>query len=195
MWCCEILKYLFIWIHMLISCSRSERESASSLLWVSLCRWMMCVGWWWKKTTVAGGAPDGMVLWLGGKMETRLSGGESSQGWDDLFIGLEGGSRTVRGGWPVAVVWIQCFSSSSRGDVTGWSVAKRWSGGSELVLALWEGIMARCGSMAMSNRGEAAPGRGKGGDDVSWADANLTGPKNKENSHSWSSYYKWTVKT
>jgi hypothetical protein len=30
--------------------------------------------------------------------------------------------------------------------------------------------------------GEAAPRRGKGGDDVSWADANLTGPKiNKNN--------------
>jgi hypothetical protein len=26
-----------------------------------------------------------------------------------------------------------------------------------------------------------APGRGKGGDDASWADTNLTGPKNEEN--------------
>jgi hypothetical protein len=31
--------------------------------------------------------------------------------------------------------------------------------------------------------GEAAPRRGKGVDDVSWADANLTGTKNKENTH------------
>jgi hypothetical protein len=34
-----------------------------------------------------------------------------------------------------------------------------------------------------SARGEMAPGRGKVGDDASWVDANLTGPKNKENPH------------
>jgi hypothetical protein len=33
--------------------------------------------------------------------------------------------------------------------------------------------------VATSVRGEAAPGRKKGGDDVNWADTNLTGPKNK----------------
>jgi hypothetical protein len=44
--------------------------------------------------------------------------------------------------------------------------------------------VAWCGSMAMLNRGEATPGRGKEGDDASWAGSNLTGPKNKENSHS-----------
>jgi hypothetical protein len=42
--------------------------------------------------------------------------------------------------------------------------------------------------------GETAPQRGKGGDDASWADVNLTGPKNKENPHGRFSYYKWTVK-
>jgi hypothetical protein len=31
----------------------------------------------------------------------------------------------------------------------------------------------------MSARGEVAPRRAKGGDDVSWADANLTGLKNE----------------
>jgi hypothetical protein len=31
-----------------------------------------------------------------------------------------------------------------------------------------------------SARGEVAPGREKGGDDVSWADINLTGPKNEK---------------
>jgi hypothetical protein len=36
--------------------------------------------------------------------------------------------------------------------------------------------------MATSAGGEVAPGRRKGGDDGSCADANLTGPKNKENS-------------
>jgi hypothetical protein len=29
--------------------------------------------------------------------------------------------------------------------------------------------------------GEVAPRRGNGGDDASWGDTNLTGPKNKEN--------------
>jgi hypothetical protein len=41
--------------------------------------------------------------------------------------------------------------------------------------------MTRCGGVATVARGEAAPGREKGGDDTSWVDANLTGPKNKEN--------------
>jgi hypothetical protein len=38
------------------------------------------------------------------------------------------------------------------------------------------------GSVTTSIEGEAAPGRGKGGDDASWADANLTEPKNKKKS-------------
>jgi hypothetical protein len=39
-------------------------------------------------------------------------------------------------------------------------------------------------------RGETAPRRGKGGDDISWADVNLTGPKNKENSRGEFNCYK-----
>jgi hypothetical protein len=35
--------------------------------------------------------------------------------------------------------------------------------------------------VTMSAGGEAAPRRGKVEDDVSWADANFTGPKNEEN--------------
>jgi hypothetical protein len=46
----------------------------------------------------------------------RLSGGESDQGVDDLFIAGEGASWIVRGGWPVVVVWIQCFDFGSRGE-------------------------------------------------------------------------------
>jgi hypothetical protein len=42
--------------------------------------------------------------------------------------------------------------------------------------------------------GEAALRRGKGGDDASWVDANLTRSKNKKNSHGRFSWYKWTVK-
>jgi hypothetical protein len=40
------------------------------------------------------------------------------------------------------------------------------------------------GGVTTSATGEAALGREKGGDDASWADVNLTGPKNEENSHS-----------
>jgi hypothetical protein len=36
--------------------------------------------------------------------------------------------------------------------------------------------------VATSIGGEAAPRRGKGGDDASWADVNLTELKNEENS-------------
>jgi hypothetical protein len=43
-------------------------------------------------------------------------------------------------------------------------------------------------------RGEATPEREKGGDIVNWADAILTGLKNKENSRNRFIYYKWTVK-
>jgi hypothetical protein len=35
-----------------------------------------------------------------------------------------------------------------------------------------------------SAEGEATLGRGKGGDDASWADANFSGPKIKKNSRS-----------
>jgi hypothetical protein len=48
-------------------------------------------------------------------------------------------------------------------------------------------------SVATSTGGEATPERGKRGDNASWADANLTGPKNKENSRGRFSCYKWTV--
>jgi hypothetical protein len=41
---------------------------------------------------------------------------------------------------------------------------------------------------------ELASGTEGGGDDVSWADANLTDLKNEENSRGQFSCYKWTVK-
>jgi hypothetical protein len=43
-------------------------------------------------------------------------------------------------------------------------------------------------------RRRAPPGRGKGGDDASWPDVNLTEPKNKENTRGRFSCYNWTVK-
>jgi hypothetical protein len=42
--------------------------------------------------------------------------------------------------------------------------------------------------------GEAVPGTEKGGDDASWANTNLSEPKNEENSRDRFSWYKWTVK-
>jgi hypothetical protein len=43
--------------------------------------------------------------------------------------------------------------------------------------------VTRCSGVTTSAEGEVALERGKGGDDTNWADVNLTGPKNKENSH------------
>jgi hypothetical protein len=45
----------------------------------------------------------------------------------------------------------------------------------------------------MSVEEEAAPDRGKKGDDVGWVDVNLIGPKNKENSHGRFNGYKWMI--
>jgi mannose-6-phosphate isomerase-like protein (cupin superfamily) len=51
----------------------------------------------------------------------RLSGDESDQCCDDIFIVVEGESQTVRGGWPVtvAVAQMQCFGFGSRWEATG----------------------------------------------------------------------------
>jgi predicted flavoprotein YhiN len=45
----------------------------------------------------------------------------------------------------------------------------------ELVLAQREGSVTRCDSVTTSAGGKATPRRGKEGDDVSWANANLIG--------------------
>jgi hypothetical protein len=50
--------------------------------------------------------------------------------------------------------------------------------------------MTQYSGMAMSSGGEAVPVREKGGDDVSWTDANLTGSKNEENTHGRFNCYK-----
>jgi hypothetical protein len=46
-----------------------------------------------------------------------------------------------------------------------------------------------CGGVMTSTGGEVAPERKKGGDNVSWADVNLTGSKNKKNSRNRFSCY------
>jgi hypothetical protein len=42
-----------------------------------------------------------------------------------FFIAVDHGSRAVRGGWPVAVVWIQCFIFNLRGEAMGRNIAER----------------------------------------------------------------------
>jgi hypothetical protein len=61
-------------------------------------------------------------------------------------------------------------------------------------LAQWEVSVTWCDDVTTSAVGEVAPRRGKGGDDASWADANLTRPKNKENPHGAFNWYKYIVK-
>jgi hypothetical protein len=70
------------------------------------------------------------------------------------------------------------------------SITGRCSRGNKLTLAPWKGSVTRCGGMTTLVRREVPPEREKGGDDDSWTHTNLTGPKNKENSHSRFSYYK-----
>jgi hypothetical protein len=65
------------------------------------------------------------------------------------------------------MVRIQCFRFGLRGKATGPSIVGRCSGGSELILILWEGSVTRCDRMVMLARGEAPPGKGNGGDDTS----------------------------
>jgi hypothetical protein len=54
--------------------------------------------------------------------------------------------------------------------------------------------VTRHDGVTTSAGGEAALGKGKGGDDASWADASLTESKNKENPRGRFSSYKWMVK-
>jgi hypothetical protein len=54
--------------------------------------------------------------------------------------------------------------------------------------------VTRCDGVTTSAGGDAALGRGKGGDDANWDDMNLTGPKSEENTRGRFSWYKWTMK-
>jgi hypothetical protein len=47
-------------------------------------------------------------------------------------------------------------------------------------LTQWEGSVTQYGGMTTSAGGEAALSRGKGGNDASWDDTNLVGPKIKK---------------
>jgi hypothetical protein len=61
-------------------------------------------------------------------------------------------------------------------------------------LAQWEESVIWRDNVTTLTGGEAVPGRGKGRDDASWANVNLTEPKNKENPQGRFSWYKWMVK-
>jgi hypothetical protein len=61
-------------------------------------------------------------------------------------------------------------------------------------LAPWKGSVTWRGGVVTSAGGEVTPGREKGGDDDSCVDANLIGPKNKENPCGRFSCYKWMMK-
>jgi hypothetical protein len=52
----------------------------------------------------------------------------------------------------------------------------------------------RCSGVTMTAGGDTTLRRGKGENDASWTNTNLTRPKNKENSYGRFSWYKWTMK-
>jgi hypothetical protein len=60
--------------------------------------------------------------------------------------------------------------------------------------AQWEGSVTQCSGVTTSVGVEAAPRKGKGGNDTNWGDANLAESKNEENPRDRFSWYKWTVK-
>jgi hypothetical protein len=73
-----------------------RKRMASLSPWLSLSGGMMGVRRRWKGMTAADEAPMAWCSGYGeGKMETRLSGGESDQCWDDLFLAVESGSQTI----------------------------------------------------------------------------------------------------
>jgi hypothetical protein len=171
---------------MPISYSGSERGSVSSSPYVSLCRGMMGVEQRWKGTTVAVGAP---MVWCSG---WRRQNGDTVEWWKE---------------WP-RLRWPFYSSGEWESDCPG----KMTDGGETdsmlrfrlervgdrtkhcLVLAPWEGSVTRRRGVATSAGGEVTLRRGKGGDDTSWAEVNVTGPKTEENPRGRVSCYKLTVK-
>jgi hypothetical protein len=126
---------------------------------------------------------DGVVLWLGRRKnrDTIECWAErprlrwsfySSGGWESGSPGRVACCGDVDS--------MLRFQDERRSDGMKCCRKTKW-GRSELVWAQWEGSVIRCNGVATSARGEAAPERGKRGDDASWADMNLTAPKNKEN--------------
>jgi hypothetical protein len=147
---------------MSISSSRSERGSASSSLWVSLCGGTIDVERWWKGTTTVGGAlarerqNRDVVEWWREWPRLRWHF-YSSVEWESC-----GSERVADSGGVDSILRFR----PERGYM-GHIIAGRWSGCSELILTLWEGSVTRCGGVVTSTRGEAALERGKRGDDTS----------------------------
>jgi hypothetical protein len=123
-----------MWIHILIRCSWKVKEGWLVHHYECRCteEWCTCNNGErgrWRRVELRWRDALGREEV---KIKTWLSGGESNQIWDDLFIAVEGESQTVRGGWSMMVVWIQYFGFGLRGETTGWSIARRWSRGKSL---------------------------------------------------------------
>jgi hypothetical protein len=139
---------------MLISYSESERRSVISSSWMSLYGGTMDMGLLWHGS---GLSSNGVALWL-----ERRQNGDAVEWWGE-WVGwrfyssrwwkLGDPERVADDGGANSIFWF------FRGEATGWSVAERWSGGSELVSAPWEISMTWHDGVAMSNAGDAAPGR------------------------------------
>jgi hypothetical protein len=80
-------------------------------------------------------------------------------------------------------VRIQCFSFCLRGEATGQALSEDEA---EVASSFWLN--------GKEAREDAAPRRGKRGNNASWANVNLIGPKNEKNTHGRFSWYKWMVK-
>jgi hypothetical protein len=117
---------------MLINYSKSERGSVTLSPWVSLCRGTMGVGRRWKGTMVAGGAFDGVVLWL-----RRMQNGVSVE-W--------------LGEWPR----LRWYFYSSRGWESGGLGRVTDSSGANSILRFWlemgDDGMKRCRKMKLRPR-------------------------------------------
>jgi hypothetical protein len=97
---------------MSISCSESERGTASSSTWDSLCGETMGVGQWWKRTMAVGGAPmmwcsgwrrqnEDVIKWCGEWSRLRWSF-YSSWGWE-----LSGLKRVTCYGGADSMLWFR----------------------------------------------------------------------------------------
>jgi hypothetical protein len=112
-------------------------------------------------------------------METQLSGGKSGQGWDDIFIAVEDGVGRSREGGRRRSCKFNALILSQKGRRLDKALTE---GVAKATSLSWLNEKKVWYSMTTSVGWEVALRRGKEGDDASWADTNLTGSKNKENS-------------
>jgi hypothetical protein len=102
---------------------------------------------------------DWVILWLERRQNRDVF--EWWGEWPKLiwhFYSSGGWSRAVRGEWLTVMVQIQCFDFGLTGETTERSVAGRWSGDSDFILAIWEESVTQCIRVATSVGGGATPG-------------------------------------